>query len=239
MSSLFTELTPKKVLAVAAHPDDLDVGAGGTLAHFASQGSEIYYLILTDGSKGSADQSISSAALTSTRRAEQQAALDAIGGKSVTFLDYPDGELEITQALKRDIVKAIRVVKPDLVVTMDPTVIYSTKLGMINHPDHRAAGQATLDAVYPLARDHLTYPDLHEAGYQPHNTKSVLLINFNEGNYTVDITKTFDAKLAAIKAHESQFDTSNDMPWVREMAEQQGKITNVSLGEQFVRIDIN
>lgn len=238
MPKAFSPLTPKVVLGIAAHPDDLDVGAGGTLAKFAAEGAEVHYLILTDGGKGSADQSVSSVVLTSTRQIEQQAAVDAIGGKSVTFLDYPDGELEVTQALKRDIVKAIRSVKPDVVVTMDPTVIYSAELGMINHPDHRAAGQATLDAVYPLARDHLTYPELYEAGYGPHKTASVLLINFNEGNYTIDISETYEAKLDAIKAHASQFDTSDDMPWVREMAEQQGRPAGYSLGEQFIRIDI-
>lgn len=238
MSDQFLSLQPKIVLGIAAHPDDLDVGAGGTLAHFAADGAEIHYLILTDGGKGSDDPSMTSAQLTEIRHAEQQAALAIVGGKSITFLDYPDGELEVTMELKKQIVKRIRSVKPNVVITMDPTVIYSAQRGIINHPDHRAAGQATLDAVFPLARDRLTFPELYEAGYEPHKTETVLLVNFNESNFAVDITGSFETKLRALKAHVSQFGDIDGSSWVHDMAAQQGEKYDYELAESFVRIDV-
>ena len=164
-------LRPKVVLGIAAHPDDLDFGAAGTMARFVADGAEVHYLIITDGSKGSEDAAITPAELTKIRETEQHAAVKVIGGKSVTFLGYPDGELELTMQLKRDVVKVIRSVKPDVVVTMDPSMLYSADRGFINHPDHRAAGQAALDAVFPLARDHMAFPELFAEGYVPHKTK--------------------------------------------------------------------
>lgn len=234
----FSPLNPRVVLGIAAHPDDLDVGAGGTLAALAADGAEVHYLILTDGSKGSDDPSVTPQQLSALRRAEQQAGLEAIGGKDVTFLDYPDGELEVTMALKRQIVREIRAVKPDVVITMDPSVIYSLKRGIINHPDHRAAGQATLDAVFPLARDRLAFPELLEEGYEPHKTPTVLLVNFNTTNFAVDITDTFETKVKALKAHPSQFGDFSVIGWLRSMAEEEGAATGYKLAEGFVRIDI-
>lgn len=234
----FAPLQPKIVLGIAAHPDDLDVGAGGTLAKFAADGAAVHYLILTDGGKGSDDLSMTTEQLVATRHNEQQAALKIIGGKSITFLDYADGELEITMQLKKDIVKAIRDIKPDVVITMDPTVIYSADRSIINHPDHRAAGQATLDAVFPLARDRLTFPELLEQGYEPHKTPTVLLVNFNERNFAVDITDTFDAKVAALKAHVSQFGNLDNATWFHDMSKTQSEGTGFELAETFVRLDI-
>lgn len=238
MSVIFPPLQPKVVLGVAAHPDDLDVGAGGTIAHFAAQGAEIHYLILTDGGKGSDDPTMTSAQLTEIRHAEQQAALEIVGGESITFLDYPDGELEVTMELKKQIVKAIRQFKPDVVITMDPTVVYSAQRGIINHPDHRAAGQATLDAVFPLARDRLTFPELLEEGYEPHKTATLLMVNFNESNFSVDITDTFETKFNALKAHVSQFGNLEGSTWLRDMAKEQGLSAGHELAEGFMRIDI-
>src|SRR6476469_865369 len=160
----FSELKPNVVLGVAAHPDDLDFGAGGTMARFARQGAEVQYLILTDGSAGSSDREISPVELVKMREAEQRDAVRAIGGKDVEFLGYPDGRLEVTMDVKRNIVKSIRRVKPDVLVIFDPSMIYSAKRGFINHPDHRAASQAALDAVFPLARDHLSFPELMAEG---------------------------------------------------------------------------
>ncbi len=238
MAATFSSLQPKIILGVAAHPDDLDVGAGGTIAHFAAQGAEVHYLILTDGGKGSDDHSMTARQLTDIRHTEQQRALDIIGGKSLTFLDHPDGGLEITMALKKQIVKSIRSIKPDVVITMDPTVIYSAARGIINHPDHRAAGQATLDAVFPLARDGLSFPELNDADHAPHKTATVLLVNFSESNFAVDISDSFETKVKAMKAHESQFGNIDDSTWMKDMAEAQGKLFGFELAESFVRIDI-
>lgn len=238
MEQHFTPLHPRKVLGIVAHPDDLDVGAGGTMALFAQQGAEIHYLILTDGGKGSEDPDLTTAELITLRQQEQRSALEILGGENATFLDYPDGELEISMALKKDIVKVIRTIKPDVVVTLDPTLIYSAQHGIINHPDHRAAGQATLDAVFPLARDHLTFPELFAEGYLPHKTPTILLINFDGGNFVVDITSTFDLKTKALAAHVSQFGDLSESTWLRDMAHHHGEKAGYELAESFVRIDI-
>lgn len=231
-----TPLQPRTVLAIGAHPDDLDVTAGGTLAKFAKQGAVIHFLILTDGGKGSDDVSVTTAQLIETRRHEQQTAFAILGGESITFLDHPDGALEVTMDLKREIVQAIRRVKPDVVISMDPTVLYSVEANTINHPDHRAGGQAVLDAVFPLARDRLSFPELYDQ-FKPHKTPTILLANFEKGNFTVDIADTFETKMTMIRAHESQFDVAN-LTWVEELARTQGKDANIALGERFIRLDI-
>lgn len=234
----FRPLRPRVVLGIAAHPDDLDFAAAGTAAKFAAAGAAVYYLLLTDGSKGTSDQTLSPAALARNRAQEQRAACRAVGGREVFFLGYPDGELEVTPALKKEIVKVIRTVRPDVVITMDPTMVYSARRGLINHPDHRAAGQATLDAVYPLARDHLAYPDLFTTGYKPYKVRTVLLANFDQCNYYVDISGTLEVKLAAIAAHASQ---TTGLPKEQEiiaLAAEAGKAAGHRYAEGFVRIDI-
>lgn len=234
-----SELKPKVVLGVAAHPDDLDFGAAGTMAIFAKNGADIHYLVVTDGCKGSDDPTMTSEELTTLRETEQQEALKILGGKNITFLRYPDSSLEVTMQLKKDIVRAIRTLKPDVVVTMDPSVLFSAERGLINHPDHRAAGQATLDAVFPLARDHLTFPDLNTDDCQPHKTPTVLLINLDSGNFYVDITNTFDTKIESLKAHASQIhDMDNTISWMRSFAAECGQNAGYELAECFVRIDI-
>ena len=239
MDQSFKILQPSVILGVAAHPDDLDFGASATMAKFAAAGAKIYYLLLTDGSKGSDDQQLSSSQLINIRQAEQQAALKEIGGKEVTFLSYPDSALEISMELKKAIVREIRRLKPDVVVTIDPTVIYSTSRGYVNHPDHRAAGQATLDAVFPLARDYLTYPDLISEGLMPHKVSTVLLINFDYQNYYVDISKTLDQKLRALKAHASQI---KDFKAIKlrftQLASDSGKKAGYDYAEGFIRLDL-
>jgi LmbE family N-acetylglucosaminyl deacetylase len=236
----FSPLAPKIVLGIAAHPDDLDFGAGGTMAHFAEQGAEVHYLILTDGSSGSDDKTMTPEKLIKIRETEQRAATKAIGGKSVTFLGYPDGQLEITMTLKRDVVKVIRRIRPDVVVTTDPSVLYSADRGMINHPDHRAAGQTALDCVFPLARDHMSFPELYAEGYEPHKTQTILLTNFNTANFYVDTAKTFPKKIAALKAHASQI---GDIEQIGERMQQWGRMAGEKAGydlaEGFVRIDLH
>lgn len=240
---VLSPLNPKIVLGVAAHPDDLDYGAGGTMAAFAQQGAEVYYLILTDGGKGSEDRSITSEALRDLRREEQRNAGEILGLKEVFFLDYPDGTLENTQAVKRDIVKVIRKVKPDVVVTFEPSTLYAATTGLINHPDHRAAGQATLDAVYPLARDHMSFPELLTEGYEPHKTPTVLLSRFDldpeSANFAMDITNTLELKFQALEAHKSQFSDLDSLKTsLRQLASEAGKRNGCTYAEPFIRLDI-
>jgi LmbE family N-acetylglucosaminyl deacetylase len=235
----FLDYTPQTVLVIGAHADDIDVTAGGSVALWAKTGAHIEYLILTDGSKGSANKDMTSAQLTATRQTEQKAAADTLGAHDVHFLDYEDGMLEVTMDLKRDIVRVIRQVRPDTVVVMDPTLVYAEGLNYINHPDHRAAGQATLDAVFPLARDHLSFPELlDQSRLEPHKVTHVLLTNFAKQNCWVDISETLDDKLNALLKHASQFpDTERVSAMLRARAESAGNQAGCKYAEGFVRID--
>lgn len=224
-------------MGVGAHPDDLDFLAGGSLAKFAASGADVHYLILTDGSNGTAKQDLAATQLVAMRRAEQDAAAAATGAVSSEFLNYKDGELEVTLALKKDIVRIIRILKPDTVITFDPSLLYYAPRDFINHPDHRAAGQATLDAIFPLARDHLSFPDLQAEGYEPHKVKTVLLSNFEKQDFFIDITDTIDAKIAALTAHASQMPNMATVEQtVRNTAAQTGAILGTPYAEGFVRI---
>lgn len=230
---------PARVLAIGAHADDIDFAASGSIAAWAKTGAHVEYVVITDGSKGSADKTTTSEQLVQTRQSEQLAAAKILGAKNVHFLGYEDGQLEITQALKKDLVHVIRSVQPDTVIVMDPTMVYSSQLGIVNHPDHRAAGQATLDAVFPLARDHLSFPDLYAAGLEPHKVAHVLLVNFEKQNCFVDISETFDLKLEGLCAHASQIpNTDNVRAMVRGRAEQTGLTAGFALAEGFIRIDV-
>jgi LmbE family N-acetylglucosaminyl deacetylase len=238
---VFQPLQPKVILGVAAHPDDLEFGMAGTVAAYVAQGATAYYYILTDASKGTADRSLSGQKLTEIRRAEQQAAAKILGVSEVFFGNYEDGVLEVTQELKRDIVRVIRRVKPDVVLTMDPTFVYSVERGFVNHTDHRAVGQATLDAVYPLARDHLSFPELLTGeDLEPHKVKTLLLNNFDQQNFYVDITAVIDTKLKALAAHASQLgEAEATLAMVRNLAEKQGAHAGVKYAESFVRLDLS
>lgn len=237
---VYEPLQPKVVLGVAAHPDDLDFGVSGTVAKYIAEGAKGYYLILTNGNKGTSDRSLTPEQLRDTRREEQRNAARILGVEEVFFCDYNDGELMPSLDVKRDIVRVIRQVKPDVVLTMDPTMVYATSWGAINHPDHRAAGQATLDAVYPFARDHLAFPELcNDEHLEPHNTAHVLMVNFEESNFYVDISDHLETKLAALRAHASQIpDVDGTMQFVRQRAELAGAKVGGRYAEGFIRLDI-
>lgn len=199
------ERSRRIILAVGAHPDDIDIGCAGSIAKWVKEGGEAYYLILTDGSKGSDDTKISNKELVQLRQAEQLNSAKILGLKQVFFLDFVDGELENNLKLRIEIVRIIRQVKPNTVICWDPTLYYDVDRKFINHPDHRVAGQATLDAIFPFARNARTFPELMEQGLEPHVVEEVLLVNFQKSNFYVDITETLDLKMQAIGAHPSQF----------------------------------
>lgn len=232
--------TPKVALMVGAHADDIDFGASGSVAKWAKSGTEVHYLVITDGSKGSSDENMTIEQLISTREQEQRDAAATLGAKEVHFLHYEDSMLEVTMPLKKDIVRIIRQIKPDTVVVMDPSIIYSSDMGLINHPDHRAAGQATLDAVFPMARDRLTFPDLLEAEHlEPHKVEHVLLINMRDQNHYVDITDVFETKVAGLLKHKSQIpNPENVRSMLQTWASVVGGKTGHKYAEGFVRIDV-
>jgi LmbE family N-acetylglucosaminyl deacetylase len=235
-----TEFVPKIVLGIAAHPDDLDFAASGSMSKWAKLGSKVYYLILTDGSKGTDDRSMTGKQLTKIREAEQRAAAKIIGAKDVFFLNYPDAMLEVTMDLKKDIVRIIRKLKPDTVITTDPTVLYTLNWGFVNHSDHRAAGQAAIDAVFPLARDFLVFPELvTREKLEPHKVRNLLLVNFTNSNLVVDISSTINQKIEALKAHKSQISNSPELSkMIKERSSQAGADAGYKYGERFIKIEL-
>ncbi len=196
--------TPNRVLVVLAHPDDPEFYCGGTIARWAASGRHITYCLLTRGDKGSDDDSLSTQELAEIREVEQRAAAKTLGVHEVMFLDELDGYVLPTLDLRRDIVRVIRQVKPRVVVTCDPTNFFPSST-YINHADHRAAGQATLDAVYPAARSSLYFPELsQEEGLQPYKVREVYIAGAQHPNITVDITDFFSQLVAALGEHRSQ-----------------------------------
>ena len=231
-------MTGKVILGVAAHCDDLDFGCSGTMAKFIKKGAKAYYLILTDGSKGHDDHTIPNKTLTETRRVEQTNAGKILGLEEVIFLDFVDGELMNTPEVRKEIVKVIRKIKPDIVFTNDPTFVYSST--SINHPDHRAAGQATLDAVFPYSRNSRTWPELIEEGLHMHKVSEVFLNNRENADFFVDISETIEQKLEALACHKSQHEDSQVLKTrVRERAAALGKPHKFKYAEGFVRIIIS
>lgn len=227
----------KIILGVCAHPDDLEFGCGGSVAKWVKMGAKVNFLVLTDGSKGSEDPNITPEELREIRHAEQKAAAQVLGVKEVLFLDYIDGELENNLDLRKKIVRVIRQIKPDMVITLDPAFIYNVETGFINHPDHRAAGQATLDAIFPFARNAKTFPELLEEGLSSHIVKEVLLINFQNMNHFVDITGTMDAKLEAILEHKSQIGSPEQIKeFMQKAGQAAGEKIEARYAEGFVRI---
>lgn len=232
---------PNIILCVGAHPDDMEGWAAGSLLQWIEKGAIVFYLVLTNGNRGSTDRAADPDQLRATRQDEQKAAANFMGIKKVFYCDYDDGELANSTAVRRDIVRIIRTIKPDTVITWDPTMVYCADLNLINHTDHRACGQATLDALYPLARDHLSFPELLSAeNLEPHAVKTTLLINTVAPNFVVDISGTIGKKIQALHMHASQFpDASRCRSFVERMATVCAKSHPFSYAEAFVRIDID
>ena len=196
--------TPQHILVVLAHPDDPEFFCGGTIARWIQAGHRISYCLLTCGEKGTADRSINTDDLCSIRQKEQRAAADVLGVMDVQFLDHPDGYLVPDLDLRKEITRVIRQVQPDVLVTCDPTNLYVRET-YLNHPDHRAAGQATLDAVFPAARDHLNFIELwRDENLEPHIVREVWISLTQDPNVVVDITAHWDLKLRALSEHVSQ-----------------------------------
>lgn len=230
------EMQEKVILAVGAHPDDLEFFAGGTIAKYIAEKYAVYYLILTDGSKGSEDHELVSEELTQVRRDEQRQAAGVLGVKDVYFFDFVDGELENNLIVRKKIVEVVRVLKPDMVITFDPTYLYDADWGMVNHPDHRAAGQATIDAVFPFSRNRRTFPELYEQGHDVHHVTELLLINLKGSNFEVDISEFMDLKLAALSKHISQKDDSEAVLNLAKRMCQKKDVDKNKFFECFVKI---
>lgn len=232
MAELFEE-SPQTVLAVYAHPDDPDVSCGGTLARFSRGGSHVHVVICTKGDKGTTDPSVSPKALARARRDETAEAGRALGVASQQFLDHGDGELRDDEALRSELVRIIRKVRPDTVLCPDPTAVFFGE-DYFNHRDHRAIGFATLDAMAPAAGLPHYFPDAGPA----HHVATALLSGTLEPTVWVDVSDTIDDKVKAVSCHRSQF--AGDGDWagraVRLRAEEDGKRAGVPCAEGFRRL---
>lgn len=198
-----------RALIVAAHPDDADFGAAGTASLLARAGWEVRYLVITDGSKGSDDPEFTADSLTSTRELEQRAAATLLGVLDVRFLNFTDGELVYSRDLLGTVTREIRDFQPYSVYTHDPEPIIINE-GFVNHNDHRLTGLATVDAIYPTARDRMNFPEQIETGLPTHKVRELYLWGSNHPTFEVDISDVVDTKIEALLAHKSQFSADDD-----------------------------
>jgi len=206
---------PRRVLVIQAHPDDVEFTSAGTVAKWANEGAEITYCSITSGDKGSDDPEMTGERLAAMRELEQQAACDILGVKDLRLLRYKDATLVAGLDLRLALTRVMRQVKPDVVMSFDPAMRYVGQ-EYINHPDHVAAGEATLGAVFPSVRDRMTFPELLAEGLEPHKVPEVYLYATNTPDVWIDITDTIEVKLLALNAHASQVRDWNPAEMIRE-----------------------
>jgi LmbE family N-acetylglucosaminyl deacetylase len=215
-----------RILVIAAHPDDVDFGLAGTVAGWTDAGLEVSYCIVTNGDAGGSDPSVSRADMAVIRQAEQTAAAKQVGVHDLHFLGYPDGRVEPTIGLRRDLARVIRLLRPDRVVCQSPERSY-IRMG-VSHPDHRAVGTSALDAVYPDARNPFAFPELlAEEKLEPWSVREVWIAGSPTPNHYVDITDTFPRKVAALRSHVTQIQDPEGLEkmlrgWLTHTAEQAG-----------------
>ncbi len=229
--------TPERVLVVAAHPDDIEFGAAATVARWIGEGAVARYLLITRGDKGSDDPNVDPSQLAVVREREQRAAAAEIGVDGVDFLDEPDGQVEPSLRLRERITYAIRAFRPEIVMTHDPTVLFVNN-EWINHPDHRAVGSVTVDAVFPTARDPLNFREqLRDHGLEAWKVAELYLWSTNEANQIVDVSASLDRKIAALAHHASQFHSFDDTArWLRRRSEDLGERAGYRAAEAFRRV---
>ena len=224
---------PERAMVVIPHPDDGEGGVGGTTAKWVAEGTEVVFVLCTNGDKGTSDPSMTQAKLAAVREREQAAAAKALGVKDVIYLRYGDGELEDTKKFRGELVRAIRKHKPDVVFCTDPfrTTFYL-------HRDHRISGQVTLDAVFPYARDFLHYNEHIQDGLETHKVGDVLMWGTEHPDTFIDITDTIETKIEALKKHDSQVGGGGrDVDrFVKENAQRQGQQADMAYAEGFRRI---
>lgn len=227
------------VMAIFAHPDDPEFVAGGALALWARAGRELVYVICTDGSKGTSDPAVQGAALVRRRQEEQRAAAAALGCREVVFLPYEDAMLEPSLALRRDLTRQIRRHRPQTVVCFDPTPFWVGDF-YLQHPDHRASGEAALAAVFPAARDRLTFPELLTEGLEPHHVQELYLGSPREPNRWLDITPVMDRKVELMLHHRSQVgDPARIDELLRALARDAGTAQGLAYAEAYRYISLD
>ena len=235
------ELLNSRILVIAAHPDDVDFGTAATIATWTDAGLEVIYCIVTDGDAGGSDRSVSREDMAVLRRAEQTAAAKCVGVSDLRFLGYPDGRVEATLALRKDLARVIRQVQPGRVVCPSPERNYARPGA--SHPDHRAVGSAAMDAVYPDARNPFAFPELlDDEQLEPWSVPQLWIAGGLEPNEFIDVTEAFPRKLAALRAHVSQTGDRDDLEgllrgWMSRTAKAAG-LPDGRLAEAFQAITV-
>jgi LmbE family N-acetylglucosaminyl deacetylase len=222
-------------MSIYAHPDDQEFSIGGTLAKWARAGAEIISVIITSGDSGSNDPSRDGSykqELAELREKEQLAANEILGVKETIFLRYPDGELEPTIGLRKDLTRLIRKYRPDVVLAGNPEAwFYGDEY--LNHPDHRAAARAACEAVFPSAGSRLMFADLLTEGYEPHDVRRLYIHGTDKVNTWIDITDTLEIKVRALQQHASQVDVNEVDKWMHEWAEEEARGQEMKYAEAY------
>lgn len=227
-----TLYVPESAMAIVAHPDDIEFSCAGTTARWAKAGARIAYLLCTSGDVGIAEPGMTRARATEIREAESRAAAEIAGVRDVIFLREPDGMLEATIALRKRIVREIRRFRPEVIITGDPTVVFSSA-DYINHPDHRAAAQAALDATFPAAGQPNLFEELAAEGLTAFKPRKVYITAWDKGDTYVSIDETIDVKVAALRAHKSQMRDWDPEPMIREWSAEAAKGKEMQYAESF------
>lgn len=229
------EYLPKRAMSIHAHPDDQEFSVAGTLAKWAKAGCEIISVVITSGDSGSNDPSKGAeykTELAKLREGEQTAANNIIGVKETIFMRYPDGELEPTIALRKELTRLIRRHKPDVVLTGNPEAwFYGNEY--INHPDHRAAAQAACEAVFPSAGSRLIFADLLTEGFEPHEVKRLYVHGTEKPDTWIDISETMEVKIESLQQHASQIPVDEVGKWMRDWAKEDAKDKEFEYAESY------
>lgn len=229
---------PYHIVVSAAHHDDIEFGLAGSIAKWIKEeGATVTYIIVTDGGSGMNEPGLTRDYIVNLRREEQIAAAAAVGVTDIRFLGYPDGTLQPTLDVRRDITRIIRETKPYRVVAQDPTTFF-VRSGYINHPDHRAAGEASCYAVFPSSETRPIFPELLDEGHEPHKIGELYLNLSMESTHYNDITSTIDDKVASLRAHVSQLGEGEDFEngakkWILQGNHDGGKLVGVEYAEYF------
>lgn len=224
--------TPESALVIVAHPDDIEFSCAGTIARWVQAGCRVGYVLCTSGEVGISQAGMTRPRAAEIREAEQREAAARVGVRDVVFLGQPDGLLQATLELRKMLVSEIRRFRPEVVITGDPTIVWAGE-DYINHPDHRAAATAALDATFPAAGQPNLFEDLEAHGLRAHKPRKVYITAWEKGDVLIAIDTTIDLKIAALQAHSSQLEGWDPAPRVREWAAELAKGMEMAYAESF------
>lgn len=223
---------PESAMAIVAHPDDIEFTCAGTLARWVRAGSRVCYVLCTSGDVGIVVKGMTKERAAAIREDEERQAAKIIGAQEVVFLRQPDGLLQPTLELRKSLVREIRRFRPEVVITEDPTIVWAGE-DYINHPDHRAAGTAALDATFPAAGQPNLFQELEAEGLYAHKPRKVFVSAWENGDTFISIDETIDLKIESLRAHPSQMKDWDPGPSIREWAAERAKGKEMTYAEAF------